>query len=87
MLLTNKQIGFTIDDFEEYNKTRGFPFSNPLDKMAGMKIKNIEELKKYLENVFSNYDEWKMKREDMVKLFYEKFDGESSKRIVDYFKL
>ena len=87
MLLTNKQIGFTIDDFEEYNKTRGFPFSNPLDKMAGMKIKNIEELKKYLENVFSNYDEWKMKREEMVKLFYEKFDGESSKRIVDYFKL
>ena len=34
MLLTNKQIGFTIDDFDEYNKTRGFPFSNPLDKMA-----------------------------------------------------
>lgn len=87
ILLTNKQIGFTIDDFKEYSQMRGFPFDEPLDKMAGMKIKNIDNLKEYLYNIINETDEFEKKRKEMQKLFYEKLDGDSSKRIVDYFKL
>lgn len=87
LLLTNKQIGFTIDDFEEYNKVRGFPFSDPLDKMAGMKMKNMDEFKVYLDNVITNHDEYRKMRQEMVKLFYEKVDGKASERVVKYFDL
>ncbi len=87
MLLTDKPIGFTIDDFDDYNKKRGFPFDNPLEKMAGMKIKDFDELKKYFNNVINNKDNFKNKRKEMRELFYDRIDADSSKRIIDYFKL
>ena len=87
MLLTNKPIGFTIDDFKEYNAIRGFPFDNPLDMMAGMKIKNIQDLRKYFLDVIKQNDEYQKDRKEKIKLFYEKIDGDASKRIIDYFKM
>lgn len=87
MLLTNKQIGFTLDDFDEYNKKRGFPFDNPQDKMAGMKIYNIEDLLKYFNCVINNIDEYKKDRDEKVHLFYKDLDGKACERIVKYFDI
>lgn len=86
-LLTDKQIGFTIDDFKEYNESRGFPFDDPLSKMAGMKIKNLDEFKEYLNNIKNNIDDYQELRDEMRHLFFERIDGKTSRRIVDYFDL
>src|SRR5699024_7741099 len=43
-LLLNRQIGFIIDDIEDYNKKNGFVFENPLDYMPGNKIKNLDQI-------------------------------------------
>jgi len=86
MLLTNCPIGFTFDDFEEYNKTRGFSFDDPLDKMAGMKIRELNDLVKFINDVSSCNDTFKEKRDEIIKLFYDKIDGNSCDRIAKYFK-
>ena len=86
-LIVDKLIGFTIDDFNEYKQTRGFPFDKPLEKMAGEKIKTIDQLKIHINNVFKNIDKYKADRNKMIHLFYDKIDGKACERIIKKFKI
>ena len=52
-----------------------------------MKIKNIDEFKEYLNNIKNNIDDYQEFRDEMRHLFFEKIDGKTSRRIVDYFDL
>ena len=61
-LLTQKPIGFIIDDINDYSGKRGFVVENPLDYMPGEKIKDIEELKIFLNNLLSGNDGWAEER-------------------------
>ena len=85
-LLTDRPLGFTIDDFKEYNETRGFPFDNPLEKMAGMKIVNLGDLIKFINDISLDNDLFKEERDNIKKLFYDKLDGKACERIIKYFK-
>lgn len=61
-LLLDNIIGFTVDDFEEYKKKKGFVFDNIEDYMAGEKIKNIEDLYMFIDNVIKSNDLYKKER-------------------------
>lgn len=58
-LLLNKPIGFILDDFELYKKTRGFVFENPLEYMPGHHIYTCEQLKEFLKDVVEENDIYK----------------------------
>lgn len=65
-LLLNRPIGFVLADYDDYAKTRGFVFEDPLKYMPGEKIYNSEDIKKFLKHVSSNEDVWKKAREDLL---------------------
>lgn len=62
-LLLNKPIGFVIDDFEEYERLRGFNFEDPLSIMPGTKIRTIDDLITFLKDLSDGKDEFISERE------------------------
>lgn len=65
-LLLNKPIAFTLDDFEEYSKSRGFVFKNPKKYMPGHHIYNFEDMKKYIEDIGNDKDLYKEDRQAIM---------------------
>ena len=86
-LLTNKIIGFAIDDFEQYKEQKGFAFENPLDYMAGFKMYNSKDLEEFLLQCINNIDIFKKQRMKLAQEFNVYADGNSSKRIVEFLDL
>lgn len=86
-LLTDNMIGFTVDDFDTYQKEKGFVFDNPKDYMAGEKINDIKDLYKFIDDVINNNDIYKEKRNEMKNLFNKYDDDKSSERLAKYLKL
>lgn len=83
-LLTQKPIGFIIDDINDYSGKRGFVVENPLDYMPGEKIKDIEELKIFLNNLLSGNDGWAEERHKINDLVNFDQSFEFSKKILDF---
>ena len=84
-LLTQKPLGFTVDDFNEYKI--GFSFDNILDYMPGEKIADIKGLKTFISNINNNIDEYKEERKRVNKIFNEHNDNNASKRLAEKIKL
>ena len=61
-LLLDKQIGFTLDDYEMYKNIRGFVFEDPREYMPGKHIYHYEDLIMFLENVKHGVDNYKIDR-------------------------
>lgn len=83
-LLTEKPIGLTIDDIEEYEESRGFIFDKPLEIFKGFYIKNIDDFIKFLDSIIKNIDFYKDDRKEIKNLtnFYK--DNNSTKRVVEF---
>lgn len=73
-LLLNRPIGYILADYEEYAKTRGFIFENPLDYMPGEKIYGFADLKKFLGDIDDGKDEWKEARKKILTKFHNRAD-------------
>ena len=65
-ILLDKPIGFTLDDFEKYSKTRGFVFENPKDYMPGHHIYNFDDMRQYIEDIGNNNDWYKENRHSIM---------------------
>jgi len=79
-LLLNRPIGFLMNDYSEYNNSRGFVFDNPLEYMPGEKISSLLELKQFLQDivVFKN-DKYCNDREYVNQIFNNvKIDSSST---------
>ncbi len=64
-LVVDKPIGFTLDDFGQYCKTRGFVFDDPREYMPGHHIYTVEQLKDFLCDVANEKDLFKNMRHKM----------------------
>lgn len=64
-LIVDNPICYTLDDYKVYESTRGFVFDHPLDYMPGHHVYNVQDLKKYLEDVKNGRDEYKKRRQDV----------------------
>lgn len=63
-MLLQKPIGYVLDDYDEYEKVRGFSFNNVKDYMPGNHIYKLDDLVTFLEDVSTNTDrkiEWRHK--------------------------
>lgn len=85
-LLLDKQIAFTVTDSEEYGRSRGYVFDNPLDIMPGVHIKSMNELKEFIISV-NKIDKYTKERNNVNKKVNKYIDSDSCKRIVEYFEL
>ena len=86
-LLLNKPIIYTIDDYEDYENSRGFAVENPLQYFAGHCVKNQNQFIDALEDIIKGNDKFREKRNAMIPQMHTYADGNASKRILDYFEI
>lgn len=65
-LLLHKPIAFSLDDYNEYKKTRGFVFENPLDYMPGHHLYEFSHMKQFLQDVAQGKDLYAKERADIM---------------------
>lgn len=82
-LLLNKPIGFVVDDIDSYDKKRGFIIDNPLNIMPGEKIRDLNELNKFFENIVNNVDKFIDKRKVVNDLVNYYKDENNCRRILE----
>lgn len=86
-LITNKPIGFTIDDIKAYQNVSGFLVQNPLNYMPGIKITKPDDMIEFIKSIIREHDEYKSNRERIRETFHKYIDNKSSERIIDFLKL
>lgn len=82
-LLLDKPIGFTLDDFESYEKTRGFAFENPKKYMPGQHIYNYDDMKSYIIDIGNNQDKYKKNRKEIIDEVHNKCN-DYCQRIIEF---
>nr|BCB22622.1 CDP-glycerol:poly(glycerophosphate) glycerophosphotransferase [Erysipelothrix rhusiopathiae] len=85
-LLTNKRIGFTIDDFELYSEYQGFSVDDPLSLMPGDKITDLNGLINFFDDVLEDADGFSHEREEVNRKVNKYTDNNSSKRFIEFFE-
>ena len=86
-LLLDRPIIYTLDDYEEYNKTRGIWPENALDYMPGDHVFTEDQLYTAVENILNGNDFHKEDRKRVKKEFHDFDDGDSAKRIAVLLKI
>lgn len=84
-LVLNRPIIYTLDDYEEYDKSRGLYPKNAIDYMPGYHIYNVKELLNSIDEICSGVDVYSKDRELIIPKYHKYLDGNSSKRILNKF--
>lgn len=81
-LILDKPIAFVAFDIERYNNYRGLvvDFHNDV-QTPGPKIKRMEDLIGYLQEIEDNKDSYGKFREEAKKYYFTYFDGKSCERV------
>lgn len=85
-LLLNRPCIYTLDDYEEYNKSRGI-LPDTINYMAGYHVYNIDEMKEALTQIIAGKDIYIQERNNILNKMHKYQDGNSSKRILDYLNI
>ena len=83
-LLTDKPIGLTWDDYEEYGEKEGFAVDMDLVFAGGEKIYNSDEFCSFIKNVAIGNDILREERKKVKDLTNEYQDANSSKRVAEF---
>lgn len=82
-LLTNKPVAFIQYDYEEYIKTR--PLSTKREVLfPGPYINSFYEFKEEILKLLNDNEYYKREREKALKLFYEYYDFDASKKVIEF---
>jgi|GEM_PF-1537977 len=85
-LLLDKPIAYVLKDLEDYRKTRGFVFDNPLEYMPGHHIYHINDLKNFILDVTQGNDKYQKIRKEKMPFMHNQTEN-YSQRIIDHFNL
>lgn len=77
-MLTGNMIGYAISDIERYN--RGFSVEDPLSYMPGKKIKSIDELMCFFDEVKYQIDEFSEDRKQLLYRLFGNIDPQGGSR-------
>lgn len=83
-LLTDKPIGLTWDDFNEYGAKEGFAVDMNVIFSGGEKIYNSDDFCRFIKNVANGNDVLKSERNKIKDLTNEYQDSNSSKRVAEF---
>lgn len=83
-LLLDRPIGFTLGDMEEYQ--RGFITDHPLEEMPGEKIRSMDELKAFVDDVRMGKDDYAGDRAAMISRVFDYPDDKNCERLYLFLK-
>lgn len=83
-LLLDRPIGFTVDDYEEYEQKRGFMLENAIQYLPGHHIYDYDDLLKYFDDIWKNHDEYQDDRHKINKFFNKYHDNKNCERIAEF---
>lgn len=81
-LLLDRPMIFTLDDYEQYEKSRGLYPKNAIDYMKGYHVYSQEELQNSLTEIISGVDKYKSERHNIMSEYHTYVDGNSSARVL-----
>lgn len=79
-LQLNRPLGYVLDDINEYKL--GFVVDDIHELIAGHEIYTLEDLEYFINDVVTENDKYKKKREKIRDYIYEYHDGRASERLV-----
>ena len=82
-LLKDKPIVFTLDDYKEYDKSRGLFPKNAIDYMKGYHVYNQKELEESISEIAEEVDTYKDDRDAIMKDYHTYTDGYSAMRVLN----
>lgn len=82
-LALDRPIIFTLDDYEQYDKSRGLFPKNAIDYMPGYHVYDQKELQDSILEISDGVDKYKLEREKVIDQYHTYKDGNSSKRVLD----
>jgi CDP-glycerol glycerophosphotransferase (TagB/SpsB family) len=82
-LLLDRPIGFTEDDLKEYADKRGFIVDDPQAYKPGMRIRSIDDLYKFIEDIANGIDEYKADRDRVNGWANDYRDGKFCERVLN----
>lgn len=83
-LLTDKPIGLTVGDIDEYIAKRGFVYKNPLDILKGVHIESTDDLISFIGEISNGTDSAKDERTNVKNMIHTVTDGSSAQMVGDY---
>ena len=84
-LLVDKPIGLAIPDIEEYKKHVELLFDDYTGNIPGQQIYTFNDLCDFINNVSNGIEIDKELRKEKTKLYHKYIDGNSSKRLEEFF--
>lgn len=84
-LLVDKPIGLAIPDIEEYKKHVELLFDDYTGNIPGQQIYTFNDLCDFINNVSNDIEIDKELRKEKTKLYHKYIDGNSSKRLEEFF--
>lgn len=86
-MLTDKPIGFILDDIDKYEKSCGFLIDNPKALMKGEHIYDISQLYKFIDDIVNNEDKYRTERNNLRKKIHIADNTSACENIVKYFNI
>lgn len=83
-IVLDKPLVYTLDDYADYAKSRGFIVDNVLDYMPGYHVYNVEDMEKSISEIAEGKDVYKEQRNKLLPVMHKYPNGGASKRILDY---
>lgn len=83
-IMLNRPIGFTLDDYREYENSRGFVFDNQINYMPGHHVFSIENFIGFINDIAQGKDPYREERERMLPVFCKYIDGNNCERLANY---
>ena len=77
-------IGYTLDDFDQYEDARGWSFDNVKEYMPGHHIYTQDDLYQFIRDISAGCDPYRSRRAEIIDDVQTYKDG-FSKRILEYF--
>lgn len=84
-LVLDRPIGFTLDDVEEYESSRGFVFENIKDWLPGKQIFDFKDFCGFIEEIAAGEDSQREKRRSISDKMLKYKDNQNCKRILHTF--
>ena len=82
-LLLDRPIAITLDDYDEYSKKNGFAYENIKEILLGHQLYNIEQLKKFIDDLSEGRDFYYEDRLKAKEIFNDKISGGYSELLID----
>lgn len=86
-MLTDKPIGFILDDIDKYNKSCGFLIDDPRSLMKGEHVYDISQLYNFIDDIINDKDKYRAERNNLRKKIHIADNTSACENIVNYFNI